>query len=192
MLSERIDKTVRNIPDFPKPGIQFKDITPLLTDPELFELIIADFASKCSQLAEINGVTIDRIMGIESRGFIFGAPLAVALGVPFVLARKPNKLPYEHISQEYELEYGTATLQLHTDAIEQGDTVVIVDDLLATGGTAERRNTLSGLVVLLACAFVIGSLLQSQRLNSIASTLSLSWCIELTDPVSGQAQWIFS
>ena len=179
MLAERIDKTVRNIPDFPKPGIQFKDITPLLTDPELFELIIADLASKCTQLAEQNGVTVDRIMGVESRGFIFGAPLAVALGVPFVLARKPNKLPYEHISQEYSLEYGTATLQLHTDAVEQGESVVIVDDLLATGGTAEAAcqlvKRLGGTV--LACAFVIelsflqGSQRLSEHTNNVISQL---------------------
>ncbi len=120
---------IRNIPDFPKPGIQFKDITPLLQNADAFNETILSLAEpyKLSQ--------VDYVVGIESRGFIFGAPLARQLGVGFVPIRKPGKLPAETISATYELEYGTDEVQIHKDAILPGQSVVIVDDLLATGGT---------------------------------------------------------
>ncbi|OPZ11006.1 MAG: Adenine phosphoribosyltransferase [candidate division BRC1 bacterium ADurb.BinA364] len=120
---------IRDIPDFPKPGILFKDITPLLAAPEAFAETIRLFAER------YRGRGIDRIMGVESRGFIFGAALALELGLPFIPARKPGKLPYKTISESYSLEYGEATLEIHEDALEQGDKVLLMDDLLATGGT---------------------------------------------------------
>jgi adenine phosphoribosyltransferase len=122
--------TIRDIPDFPKPGIVFKDITPILSDANLFKRTIRHFA-RVYQDREITA-----IVGMESRGFLFGAPLALELGVPFVPARKPGKLPYEVVAFEYELEYGTNTLEMHIDAVGSGDHVLIIDDLLATGGTA--------------------------------------------------------
>jgi adenine phosphoribosyltransferase len=121
---------IRDVPDFPKPGIIFKDITTLLKDKEAFRLVV-------NQMAERYGhQSIQKVVGIESRGFIFGGALAYLLGCGFVPARKPNKLPYERISENYDLEYGSNTLELHTDAIMAGEAVVLVDDLLATGGTA--------------------------------------------------------
>ncbi len=120
---------VRTIPDFPEPGIMFRDITTVLQDADGFRLAIDEMKKL------LDGVDFDVVVGAESRGFIFGAPLAYALGKPFVLVRKKGKLPCETIGQEYELEYGTATLEIHTDAIEKGQRVVIVDDLIATGGT---------------------------------------------------------
>lgn len=120
---------IRDIPDFPQPGIIFKDITPMLASPEAFEYVIA-------QLAEIAGeVKPDKILGIESRGFIFGAPLANRLGVGFIPARKPGKLPYKTASESYTLEYGTNTIEVHEDAIAKGEKILVVDDLIATGGT---------------------------------------------------------
>ena len=121
---------IRDIPDFPKPGILFKDITPLLQAPEAFTAAIEQLA------AFLRGVDIDVIAAIESRGFLFAAPLAVKLSLPFVPLRKPGKLPYETLSWEYSLEYGTNTLEIHKDAVTPGQRVVLIDDLLATGGTA--------------------------------------------------------
>jgi adenine phosphoribosyltransferase len=129
-LSERLKDTIRDIPDFPKEGIVFKDITPILKDAALMKAIVQGFA---------DGVEgkVDVVVGMESRGFIFGAPLAMELGAAFVPARKPGKLPYDAIGVEYALEYGTNRLEMHTDAIQPGQKVLIVDDLLATGGTAK-------------------------------------------------------
>lgn len=127
---------IRDIPDFPKEGILFKDITPLLSDPEAFRLTLAHF-----ELA-FAGMEIDAIVGIESRGFIFGAALAARLWVPFVPARKPGKLPAEKVTVEYSLEYGTDKLEMHADALVPGQRVLIVDDLLATGGTASAVGDL--------------------------------------------------
>lgn len=129
-LAERIDRTLRDVPDFPKPGILFKDITTVLQDPVLFGDIIDALA------ARYEGRGITAVAGIESRGFIFGAPLAKALGTGFVLIRKPGKLPAKTIGVDYALEYGTDRLEVHADAVGSGDRVLIVDDLLATGGTA--------------------------------------------------------
>lgn len=120
---------IRNIPDFPKPGIQFKDITTLLKDPDGFMNTVEALAVRCSEHQP------DVIVGIEARGFIFGAAVAFELGVGFVPVRKPGKLPGKTRSAIYELEYGTDKLEMHEDAIEPGQRVVIIDDLLATGGT---------------------------------------------------------
>ena len=126
-----IKASIKAVPDYPKPGILFQDVTTLLADPEAFALTIKLLAE------QYEGQGITKIVGTEARGFIFGAPLAVALGVGFVPARKPGKLPRATISQDYVLEYGTDTLQIHQDALDSSDHVLIVDDLLATGGTVE-------------------------------------------------------
>lgn len=125
-----LKQLVRSIPDFPKEGILFRDITPLIADPDGFRELIDEMAAR---LAEKQ---VDLIVGPEARGFIFSAALARALNVGLVLARKPGKLPYKTISQEYALEYGTDELQMHADSIKPGQRVAVVDDLLATGGTA--------------------------------------------------------
>lgn len=127
---------IRDIPDFPIPGILFRDITPLLRAPEAFRHVIDRFTRLCQE----GGV--DAVVGIESRGFLFGTPLAYNLGVPFVPVRKPGKLPSARMSIEYSLEYGTNRLDIHEDAIKPGQHVVIVDDLLATGGTARATAKL--------------------------------------------------
>ncbi len=127
---------IRDIPDFPKPGIIFKDITPLLADHGALKTAIADMAAVYSDAA------IDLVVGIESRGFIFGPGVADHLGCGFAPVRKPGKLPYETHSVSYELEYGTDTLEIHTDAVKPGSRVLIVDDLLATGGTAAASKQL--------------------------------------------------
>ncbi|NLF83884.1 MAG: adenine phosphoribosyltransferase [Candidatus Gastranaerophilales bacterium] len=129
-MPEFVRSKIRNIPDFPKPGIMFKDITTALKDPETFRRIV-NFLTE-----EFKDLGIDYVAGIESRGFIFGAPIAYNLGAGLVIIRKPGKLPAEVEKISYELEYGTDTLEVHKDAIEPGKKVLVVDDLLATGGTA--------------------------------------------------------
>ena len=128
---ELIKSSIKSIPNHPKEGIIFRDITSLLEVPAAFkatiDLIVEQYKDQ--------GLT--KVIGTESRGFIFGAPVALALGLPFIPVRKPGKLPREVIAQSYQLEYGQDTLELHTDAISQGDNVLIIDDLLATGGTIE-------------------------------------------------------
>ncbi len=120
---------IRNVPDFPKPGIQFKDITTLLLHGPAFTYIVDGWKERYAD------TKIDAIVGAEARGFIFGAALAYAMELPFVPVRKPGKLPGETISAEFELEYGTDTMEIHVDALKKGDQVLVVDDLLATGGT---------------------------------------------------------
>lgn len=120
---------VRNVPDFPKPGIMFKDITPLLYSPQ------ARVAAVSALKEHFLSQSIDAVAGIEARGFLFGVPLADALGVPFIPVRKAGKLPSVRISETYELEYGQATIEIHTDAVQKGNRILIHDDLLATGGT---------------------------------------------------------
>lgn len=127
---EDLKKYIREVPDFPKAGINFYDITTLLKDPEGLELTIDQMVEQC------RGLDIDTVIGIESRGFIFGAPIAYQIGAGFVPVRKPNKLPAETASISYDLEYGQDTLEIHKDAVGEGHKVLIVDDLLATGGTA--------------------------------------------------------
>lgn len=136
MIAEKIKKTVRDVNDFPKPGIVFKDITPILKDPELCQEILKSLAA---QLADVK---IDVVAGIESRGFLFGPGLAQLLNVPFIPIRKAGKLPYKTIKESYALEYGTATIEVHEDALLPGQRVLIHDDLLATGGTVVAASKL--------------------------------------------------
>jgi adenine phosphoribosyltransferase len=128
-MNSQITSLIRDIPDFPKPGILFKDITPLLEDAEGFKATIDLFADR------YRDENISKIVGIEARGFVFGAPLAYQLGCGLGLIRKKGKLPYETISHTYDLEYGTDTVEMHIDTVEPGERVIVIDDLLATGGT---------------------------------------------------------
>jgi adenine phosphoribosyltransferase len=134
-LIEKLEKTIQNIPDFPIEGIQFKDITPIFLDPKLYEEVIAD-------LADFSRGKVDVVCGIESRGYLFGIAIAVALEVPFVLIRKKGKLPPPFVSEKYDLEYGTAEIEMKTDQLKPGQRVLIHDDLLATGGTTEAAAKL--------------------------------------------------
>lgn len=148
--STELASLVRAIPDFPKPGILFRDITPLLGDPKAFRALLTRMAEPIAALKPT------RIIGIESRGFLFGAPLALELGIGFAPVRKPGKLPWKKQRVEYALEYGTDTLELHEDAVA-GERVVIIDDLLATGGTAKAAGDLCRVVggTVLGYSFVI-------------------------------------
>lgn len=130
MAKLRAESLVRDVPDFPKPGILFKDITPIVQDYAALKEVVDKLAAW--------GKTkkIDAVVGIEARGFIFGAPVALALGVGFVPLRKLGKLPYNRVAEEYALEYGTNTVEMHSDSLVPGQSVIIIDDLLATGGTA--------------------------------------------------------
>jgi len=121
---------IRDVPDFPRAGILFKDITPVLMDAAAMNEVVDVMAARAKE------VSPDVIVGIESRGFIFGVPIALRLGLPFVMARKLGKLPYDRISEEYALEYGTNTIEMHVDSIKPGQRAYVIDDLLATGGTA--------------------------------------------------------
>lgn len=148
---DRLKSKIRDIPDFPKPGIIFKDITPLVKDPAALRLAVHQL------LHPFLGRDITAVAGMEARGFIFGALIAWELGVPFIPLRKPGKLPYDVQSVSYDLEYGSAELQVHIDAVDENDKVLLIDDLLATGGTAkascELIEKLGAQVV--ACAFVV-------------------------------------
>jgi adenine phosphoribosyltransferase len=126
---ELIKSAITTIPDYPKKGIMFRDVTSVLQDHEAFTACIEQLK------AQFHGMTFDKVVGTEARGFLFGAPLALEMGIGFVPVRKPGKLPREVISESYELEYGTDVLEIHQDAIEPGDKVLMIDDLLATGGT---------------------------------------------------------
>lgn len=128
--------TIRTVEDFPKPGIMFRDITPLLQNPEAYQAVLSAFR----EIAQASGATV--IAGIESRGFFFACPLALSLSLPFVPIRKAGKLPWQTVSAEYDLEYGSAIIEMHTDAVLPGDRVLIVDDVLATGGTAAAAGRL--------------------------------------------------
>lgn len=127
---EKLDAAIRDIPDFPKEGIVFKDITPLLLQPEVFKLAISEL------IKTVEGQKVDKIIGIDARGFIFGAVVAHEMGLGFIPVRKLGKLPHDTESVSYSLEYGEAEIEIHRDSISAGDNVLIVDDLLATGGTA--------------------------------------------------------
>ena len=146
-----IKPLIRTIPDFPKPGVMFRDITTLLKNSEGFRSTIDQLVGK------YRGVKIDKVAGIESRGFIIGAALAYQLKAGFVPIRKKGKLPGENFGHDYELEYGTDRLEIHTDAIQKGEKVLLVDDLIATGGTAEATVKLIGKTggQIVGCAFVI-------------------------------------
>jgi len=136
MIAQQIKQAIRDIPDFPKPGIIFKDITPILKDPQLCISIVD------ALIGQLKGTRIDVVAGIESRGFLFGLSLATRLGVPFVPIRKAGKLPFTIKQKAYSLEYGTAIIELHTDAFEPGQHILVHDDLLATGGTALAASEL--------------------------------------------------
>ncbi|WP_342375351.1 adenine phosphoribosyltransferase [Myxococcus stipitatus] len=127
---------LRDVPDFPKPGIVFKDITPVLADPRLFGRVINAMS------APFRGQHITKVVGVEARGFLLGAPIALALDAGFVPARKPGKLPHRSVVERYSLEYGADGVEMHEDAILQGERVLVVDDVLATGGTAEATAKL--------------------------------------------------
>ena len=169
-----LEDYLRDVPDFPKPGIVFKDISPLLASPEAFETCIAEMAEAVADLE------VDRVIGIESRGFLFGTPLAMRLGVGFTPIRKPGKLPADTVSVEYELEYGTDKIEIHTDALTKGQKVLVLDDVLATGGTAvaacDLVEKVGGQVA--ACLFVLelGFLKGRERLSkhSVRSLINLS------------------
>ena len=129
MTAEYIKSVVKTVPDYPKPGILFRDVTSVLEDHKAFSSCISLLLEK------YQGMGFNKVAGTEARGFLFGAPLAIEMGIGFVPVRKPNKLPREVVSECYELEYGTDTLEIHKDAIQPGDKVLLIDDLLATGGT---------------------------------------------------------
>ena len=160
-----IKSSIKSIPNYPKESIIFRDITTLLEVPAAFkatvDLIVEQYRDK--------GIT--KVLGTESRGFIFGAPVALALGLPFELVRKPKKLPRETISQSYQLEYGQDTLEIHVDAISEGDNVLIIDDLLATGGTVEATvklvQRLGGVVKYAAFVINLPELGGEKRLNNL-------------------------
>ena len=142
---------IRNVPDFPKPGIMFRDITPLLSAPAAFQYAIKQFADRYRSSKPT------AILAAESRGFIFAAPLAIELGAAFVPVRKPGKLPFETRQLKYDLEYGSDALEIHVDAVEPGSRVLLVDDLLATGGTIEACLKLAeeAKAEIVGCAFLI-------------------------------------
>jgi adenine phosphoribosyltransferase len=155
-VDELITAHVRDVPDYPQPGVLFKDITPLLADAGAFSAVIDALAATFGP--------VDKVAGIEARGFILAAPVACRMGAGFIPVRKKGKLPSATFAQEYDLEYGTATLEVHQDAFEPGDRVLIVDDVLATGGTARATATLversgaevAGIVVLMELSFLGG------------------------------------
>lgn len=161
---------IRDIPDHPTPGVVFKDITPLLADPKGLSVAVAAI------VAAYEGMGIDHVVGIEARGFIFGAPVAHALGAGFVPVRKPGKLPWESVRREYDLEYGADALEVHADAPVGGLRVMVVDDVLATGGTAAATcslvegmgGTVAGVAVLVELGFLGGrARLASHPLTSL-------------------------
>ena len=151
MNADQLRELIRDVPDFPKPGIMFRDVTPLLLDPAALEAAIEALSQPFRNLR------VDRVLGIESRGFIVGAPVALSLGVGFGLVRKTGKLPYQVHRVSYDLEYGTDTVEMHVDTVEKGHRVLIVDDLIATGGTAAAAVQLAreagGQVV--GCSFLV-------------------------------------
>ncbi|WP_110205657.1 adenine phosphoribosyltransferase [Nocardioides daejeonensis] len=131
---------VKDVPDYPQPGVMFKDITPVLADHDAFTAVVSDLAAAGRN--EAGDVVVDKVVGMEARGFILAAPVALALGVGFVPVRKAGKLPRQCHAISYELEYGEATLEMHTDAIAPGERVLLVDDVLATGGTVAATREL--------------------------------------------------
>ena len=160
---KHIEDYVRTIPDFPEPGIQFRDITSVLQNPDGLKLSVDLF------LEQLNDIDFDVIVGMESRGFLFGMPVAYAMGKPFVPIRKKGKLPCETISAEYDLEYGTASIELHRDAITPGQRVVLIDDLIATGGTiaagAQLVEQLGGKIVKILCLMELKGLEGRKKLE---------------------------
>ncbi len=172
MLKQKIQSVIRDVPDFPKEGIIFKDITPILADSTLCFEVVNAFVE------ELKGLKVDVIAGVESRGFLFGMMLANALKVPFVPIRKKGKLPYEVVSYRYDLEYGSAEVEMHVDAIQKDWNVLVHDDLLATGGTAsasaELIKKLGGVVCGFAFVIELSFLNGKEMLNDYTeNTISL-------------------
>jgi adenine phosphoribosyltransferase len=169
MIEQQVKAAVRDIPDFPKPGIIFKDVTTILKDHQLCQNIVDAFAER------LQGVKVDAVAGVESRGFLFGLMLAMRLGVPFIPVRKAGKLPYTVKRKVYELEYGTATIELHTDAFEPGAHILIHDDLLATGGTVMATSDLihemGGHVAGFTFVIGLGFLNGEERIRPISDTI---------------------
>ncbi len=159
---EALERLVVDVPDFPEPGVLFKDITPLLADHTAFTTVVQALAAVGRD--DAGAVVVDKVVGMEARGFILAAPVALALGTGFVPVRKAGKLPRETHAVSYALEYGEATLELHRDAIEPGDRVLLVDDVLATGGTVKATRqlveksggTVTGVAVLMELSFLPG------------------------------------
>lgn len=157
-LQQRLETAIRAVPDFPRPGILFRDITPVLEDPLLCRAIMEGFRER------LLDTPVDAIAGIESRGFLFGMPLALALGIPFLTVRKKGKLPWKTVSHKYDLEYGSAEVEMHVDSVKPGMRVLVHDDLLATGGTAAaaaelvrmQGGTVAGFSFLIELSFLQG------------------------------------
>lgn len=170
MKNLRAERLIRDIPDFPKPGIVFKDLTPVFADPSAFGEVVEQLTAMGRELRA------EAVAGIEARGFILGAPVADHLGVPFVPFRKPGKLPFRVLVEEYSLEYGTNAIEVHVDAVAPGTRVLVVDDLLATGGTAAASvrlvkrlgGVVCGVVFLVELAFLGGrGALAGQEVRSL-------------------------
>ncbi|MFY9310790.1 MAG: adenine phosphoribosyltransferase [Bacteroidia bacterium] len=174
MLEQKLKDGIRDVPDFPKPGILFKDITPVLHNPQLCDDIVNSFSQQCE------GKNINAIVGVESRGFLFGFALAKKLNVPFILVRKAGKLPYKTISYEYDLEYGSAKVEMQVDEIQPGWNVLVHDDLLATGGTAEaaakliqmQKGNVAGFAFIVELEFLKGKQRLSQYSDNIISLVN--------------------
>ncbi len=167
-ISAKVKAAVRDIPDFPKEGILFKDITPILSDPQLCKDIVKAFVD------EIGPLGIDAIACVEARGFFFGPLIAQELDIPFIPIRKQGKLPYDTITYKYDLEYGSATMEMHSDAVEDGWNVLIHDDLLATGGTASAAAELinmNGIVVGFSFLIDLTFLEGKKRLNDYSNMI---------------------
>ena len=158
MIENKLRSLIRDVPDFPEPGVLFKDITPVLGDADVLAELVEELAEPYKNL----GIT--KVAGIESRGFILATPIAIALGAGFVPLRKPGKLPYDVIREEYSLEYGTDALEMHVDAVDSDDCLLLVDDVIATGGTAAAAAKLlhrpgakiMGMIVMVELAFLNG------------------------------------
>lgn len=169
---ETLQRLVVDVPDFPEAGVLFKDITPLLADPDGFAAVVAALAA--AGRADDGAVVVDKVVGMEARGFIFAAPVALTLGVGFVPVRKAGKLPRPTHAVSYELEYGAATLELHRDAISAGDRVLLVDDVLATGGTIRATQELveacGGIVVRVAVLLELGFLAGREMVGELPIT----------------------
>jgi len=171
-----ISSFIRNVPDFPKTGIQFKDVTTLLQNGPAFKYIIDGWKDRYQDKK------IDVIVGADARGFIFGSALAYAMGLPLALVRKKGKLPHKTVSASYELEYGTDTLEMHIDAVKEGDRVLVVDDLLATGGTMDATvrliEKLGGKVVEIACVVELPLLKGREKLKGHAVHTLVEYMVE--------------